>query len=127
MLQRYSDHAANERTFLAWVRTSLAVMAFGFVVERFDLFIAVTAGSASGHAAAPGRHFLGRIMGLLLIALGGAMMPVAIFRFRRTTRDIDDPNARPGPSLRTDMALVSLLVLLGSILAVYLGYVGSRF
>ena len=37
MLKRYSDHAANERTFLAWVRTSIAVMAFGFVIERFDL------------------------------------------------------------------------------------------
>src|SRR5262249_54119474 len=36
MIKRYSDHAANERTFLAWVRTSIAVMAFGFVIERFD-------------------------------------------------------------------------------------------
>ena len=38
MIKRYSDHAANERTFLAWVRTAIAVMAFGFVIERFDLF-----------------------------------------------------------------------------------------
>jgi putative membrane protein len=28
MIKRYSDHAANERTFLAWVRTAIAVMAF---------------------------------------------------------------------------------------------------
>ena len=33
------DHMANERTFLAWVRTSIAIMAFGFVVEKFALFI----------------------------------------------------------------------------------------
>jgi len=39
MIRRYSDHAANERTFLAWVRTAIAVMAFGFVIERFDLFL----------------------------------------------------------------------------------------
>ena len=39
MIKRYSDHAANERTFLAWVRTAIAVMAFGFVIERFDLFL----------------------------------------------------------------------------------------
>ena len=38
MIERYSDHAANERTFLAWIRTAIAVMAFGFLVERFDLF-----------------------------------------------------------------------------------------
>src|SRR5215469_2800993 len=37
MIKRYSDHAANERTFLAWVRTAIAVMAFGFLIERFDL------------------------------------------------------------------------------------------
>ena len=39
MIKRYSDHAANERTFLAWVRTAIAVMAFGFLIERFDLFL----------------------------------------------------------------------------------------
>jgi len=35
MIRGYSDHAANERTFLAWVRTGIAVIAFGFVVEKF--------------------------------------------------------------------------------------------
>lgn len=34
-----SDHLANERTFLAWVRTSIALMGFGFVVVKFSLFI----------------------------------------------------------------------------------------
>ena len=32
-------HLANERTFLAWIRTSIAMMAFGFVVEKFALFV----------------------------------------------------------------------------------------
>ena len=39
MIQGYSDHAANERTFLAWVRTGIAVIAFGFVIEKFNLFL----------------------------------------------------------------------------------------
>ena len=39
MIPRYSDHAANERTFLAWVRTGIATIAFGFVIEKFNLFI----------------------------------------------------------------------------------------
>src|SRR6476620_940702 len=38
MIRGYSDHAANERTFLAWLRTSIAVIAFGFVIEKFNLF-----------------------------------------------------------------------------------------
>ena len=32
-------HMANERTFLAWIRTSIGIMAFGFVVEKFALFM----------------------------------------------------------------------------------------
>ena len=35
MIEKFSDHAANERTFLAWVRTAITVMAFGFLVEKF--------------------------------------------------------------------------------------------
>ena len=31
-------HMANERTFLAWIRTSIGLIAFGFVVEKFCLF-----------------------------------------------------------------------------------------
>ena len=46
MIQNYSDHAANERTFLAWVRTAIAVLGFGFVVERFDVFLRVARLSA---------------------------------------------------------------------------------
>jgi putative membrane protein len=47
MIKSYSDHAANERTFLAWVRTAVAIIAFGFVVEKFSLlgvFIVAVAG-----------------------------------------------------------------------------------
>ena len=35
--KKVSDHLANERTFLAWIRTGLATIAFGFVIERFGL------------------------------------------------------------------------------------------
>ena len=45
MIERYSDHAANERTFLAWVRTAIAIMAFGFLVQKFDLFLRIAASS----------------------------------------------------------------------------------
>ena len=39
MIRDYRDHSANERTFLAWVRTGIAVIAFGFVIEKFNLFV----------------------------------------------------------------------------------------
>jgi hypothetical protein len=40
MIRSYTDHAANERTFLAWIRTGLVIMALGFVMERLDLLLA---------------------------------------------------------------------------------------
>jgi len=45
MIIHFSDHAANERTFLAWVRTAIAVMAFGFLVAKLDLFLRIAARS----------------------------------------------------------------------------------
>ena len=45
MIRNYSDHSANERTFLSWVRTGIAVIAFGFVVEKFNLFMLTLARS----------------------------------------------------------------------------------
>ncbi len=39
MSKHYTDHAANERTDIAWIRTALAIMAFGFLIEKFDRFV----------------------------------------------------------------------------------------
>jgi putative membrane protein len=47
MIRGYSDRAANERTFLAWLRTGIAVIAFGFVIEKFNLFV-LTIANAKG-------------------------------------------------------------------------------
>lgn len=55
MIERYGDHAANERTFLAWVRTAIAIMAFGFLVEKFDLFLRIASESPNRANAAGGR------------------------------------------------------------------------
>jgi len=52
MITGYSDHAANERTFLAWVRTGLAMIAFGFVIEKFNLFLlAIATGTLNERSA----------------------------------------------------------------------------
>jgi putative membrane protein len=124
MIERYSDHAANERTFLAWVRPAIAIMAFGFLVEKFDLFVSIAAREMADKAVAPslGGHTLGNVAGLVLIVLGGATLVLAIVRFRKTAADIDNPARRQGPGNRLDITLGGLLVLLGAAMAVYLVY-----
>ena len=39
MIAKYTDHAANERTFLAWIRTGLAVVAFGFFLVKLNVLV----------------------------------------------------------------------------------------
>jgi putative membrane protein len=39
LLAWHRSHLANERTFLSWSRTSISLLAFGFVIERFELFL----------------------------------------------------------------------------------------
>ncbi len=120
MIQRYSDLAANERTFLAWVRTAIAITAFGFLVEKFDLFLAIAGKSLGGQAPSMIGQVVGNVAGLLLILLGGAVMVMAAIRFRRTAMDIDRPENVPDTGTRVDLALAGLLTLLGGALFVYL-------
>ncbi len=126
MIQHFTDHAANERTFLAWVRTAIAIMAFGFLVEKFDLFLEITTQTLTGHAYALGGHLVGKVAGFLLILLGGAMMILAIIRFRQAAKAIDDPRDHPGAGTRIDVTLTALVVMLGVVLSVYLFYTASH-
>ena len=120
MIKRYSDHAANERTFLAWVRTAIAVMAFGFVIERFDLFLQLAAPQLALKQAAPHSQMIANIAGLDFIGIGVVMIVIAGIRFGKTAKDIETEDTVPSPGERSDLALAVLLVLLGLALFLYL-------
>ncbi|HTW69792.1 MAG TPA: DUF202 domain-containing protein [Acetobacteraceae bacterium] len=122
MIRNFSDHAANERTFLAWVRTAIAVMAFGFLVAKFNLFLKITAESLArdGHAVrVPGGAY-GGLAGILLIVFGVIMIVMAAVRFLHTDRAIESPEQRTNVA-RTDVILAGLMVVLGIGLVAYLG------
>ena len=120
MIKRYSDHAANERTFLAWVRTAIAIMAFGFVIEKFDLFLVALAPQAALKQIAPHGQRFANAAGLAFIAIGVVMIVIAGLRFRKTAKDIETEDAVPSAGERFDLALAVLLVLLGLALLLYL-------
>ncbi|MHB8814417.1 MAG: YidH family protein [Steroidobacteraceae bacterium] len=123
MIQSYSDHAANERTFLAWVRTGIAVIAFGFVIEKFNLFVltlASTAGLENRAQLARLSGSPGRYEGLAFIAGGIALIVLAALRFVRTTALIDDPMTHSARSVRTELILSAALVVLIAGYSIYL-------
>jgi putative membrane protein len=117
MIRDYRDHAANERTFLAWVRTGIAVIVFGFVIEKFNLVVLAMANTGSLGA---GRRLqlerlsgpLGRCDGLALIVLGIALVVISTTRFIRTGRLLDDQETHPIGGVRTELLFSTVLALI---------------
>jgi putative membrane protein len=122
MIERYSDHAANERTFLAWVRTGIAVIAFGFVVEKFNLFVQTLAETNGGGSQLPAGRLSGKFShydGLTLILIGMAIILLSLLRFIRTSRLIDDQRMHSAGSVRLELALAVVLALIVAAMTVY--------
>jgi putative membrane protein len=125
MIKSFSDHAANERTYLAWVRTGIAVIAFGFVIEKFNLFMLTLARTAGlGHDLRIQRlaGSLGRYEGLAFIGCGIALIMLASGRFARTTALIDDPEAHSASSIRTELIVSGILIVLIASYSIYLAF-----
>ncbi|MGH8493697.1 MAG: YidH family protein [Moraxellaceae bacterium] len=107
---------AAERTLLAWNRTSLALMAFGFVIERFGLFMQLYAHEMGREPARDISFWMG--MAFILLACGVSLVSARQYRrFLLALKPVEIPDA-----YRSDMgALVNVLVaLLGLMLAAYL-------
>src|SRR5450759_1824771 len=115
------DHLANERTFLAWIRTSIGIMAFGFVVEKFALFIkqmSLILGKANIENALPSSHGYSAIVGIFLVGLCTLMGLLAFVRYKKVERQIDEDTYQSSSILDVLLALSVLAV--GIFLVVYL-------
>ena len=110
-------HMANERTFLAWVRTSISVMAFGFVVERFSLFVRQMA-AYLGKATQPHPSY-SALLGLILVVIGALMGLLALFRYRSVSKQIDADTYAPSPVLSVLLTLAVLSIAFFLILYLY--------
>jgi putative membrane protein len=111
-------YMAAERTFLAWLRTGIALMGFGFVVARFGLFLRELAASNEPTKLPPASFSLP--VGILLIALGILVNVVAAVRHRRCVRAIDRGQFRQTFDSVFGLWLAGLLALIGLAVAVYL-------
>jgi len=110
-------HMANERTFLSWIRTSIAVMAFGFVVERFAIFMREIPQLLGKESAVPPRGY-SSVFGIILVAFGALMGVLAFIRYKRVEKQIDEDTYRP--SLILDVLLTITMLAVGIFLVAYL-------
>ncbi|MHB8575535.1 MAG: YidH family protein [Dehalococcoidia bacterium] len=103
--QHVTEHLANERTFLAWVRTGIGFIALGFVVSRFGLYLRELARSAN--RTVPGTRD-SAVIGVLLVAFGLALATAALVRYRAAQRQIEQGRYRPSQWM--DIVLVVCVV-----------------
>lgn len=109
---------AAERTFLAWIRTGIALMGFGFVVARFGLFLRELT-LAGTHEQVPRTGFSLPI-GIGLIAFGIIVNIVSVVRHRRYIDAIDRNDFRSAFGSTFAIWVALLLALVGLSMALYL-------
>ncbi len=115
---RARDHLANERTFLAWLRTGIATIIFGFAIGRFSIALREFLKVQGYTGVTPGlTTWLG-----ITSAVGGVLLIfVGLRRYRETKVQLDSDTFEPAGSV---IDLVSyLLGMFGLILAGYLAYI----
>jgi putative membrane protein len=124
MIARYTDHAANERTFLAWIRTGLAVAAFGFfLVKMHVLFDAIGGGSPPHPPAENAGAFASdaaRYAGLAMVVIGIAIIGRSGTGFERTRRAINRDEVIQMPQSRAASLLSVALAIVMVIFCIYL-------
>jgi putative membrane protein len=97
------DHLANERTFLAWIRTAITIVALGFVVAKFGIPQSTRAGAA---------------VGVALVAGGMVVAIMATMRFLGIKSDIEQNVIDFSPAL--DLALAVIVSVVSIVLVAYL-------
>jgi putative membrane protein len=115
MIANYTNHAANERTFLAWIRTGLAVAAFGFFLVKLNVFVDAVGSGSIPHLAAehagPLVAVATRYAGLAMVASGIATIARSSFAFERTRRAIDRDEVIQLPRSRAESLLSATLAI----------------
>jgi putative membrane protein len=107
---------AAERTLLAWNRTSLALMAFGFVIERFGLFVHLLS-LEEGGSLQRGFSFW---IGLAFIVLGALTSAAAITQYRAVLRTLKPAEIPEGYRVHVGVLASAIVAALGVSLTVYL-------
>jgi putative membrane protein len=94
-IDRQREHQANERTFLAWLRTSIALITFGFAIARFGLFLRQFKASYTQNNSS--QHFFlnSENLGVSFIVFGIVTIALAAWRYSQVFMQIERGDYRP--------------------------------
>ena len=120
MIKNFNDLSANERTYLAWIRTAIATMAFGFLIEKFELFLNVI--SAEVHVK---QHLQSSA---IIEAVGIAMMAISVLimvgssaRYLKQYNDILAEKEKRLAAGGMGFILALLVIVISLFLVIYIG------
>lgn len=106
---------AAERTLLAWQRTAIALMGFGFVVERFGLFLQLVAHQSLSNS----QRGFSLAAGVMLLLLGAAVALISARQFRQIAKNLDPSVIPPGYWTNIGVALNVVMALIAVVLALH--------
>jgi putative membrane protein len=107
---------AAERTLLAWQRSAIALMAFGFVVERFGLFLEMQ----THETVFGGQRNFSLLLGVALMVLGAAVALVSARQFRQFAKNLDPAVVPPGYWTQAGVALNLIVAVVALALVVHI-------
>ena len=107
-VKRTTEYLANERTFLAWIRTSIAILSLGFVVAKFSVWLRELSVQLTPHLPTrqPGAAMP---IGVAMMVLGGVLALLAAWRYHAVNRAIEAGNVTADRGL---VILVTVMVTL---------------
>jgi putative membrane protein len=90
--ERLQQYLANQRTFLSWVRTSIALIGLGFAIERFSLFLQqfrlIANPNTTGNAASATAHDYSALVGIGMIIVGTGLIVYALKNYLESNKTI---------------------------------------
>ena len=90
--ERLQQYLANQRTFLSWVRTSIALIGLGFAIERFSLFLQqfrlIANPDTTGNAASATAHDYSALVGISMIIVGTSLIVYALKNYLESNKTI---------------------------------------
>lgn len=114
-IDRQREHQANERTFLAWLRTSIALVGFGLALARFSIFLRQLEGTMTSQQV-PAHNPIGyENLGVLLVIIGILMIVLAAWRYNQVFWQIEKGDYQPN---RLIVWLIAVIVAVLGILSI---------